>query len=566
MKILLACAGGMSTSILMKKVEAYAKEHGIEPFEIKATSTAEAPSLAANYDVILIGPQVGYQKDEVEKACKKPTAVIPTEIYGSANSKAVIELAQKLIDEAGVVAETAPVSAAEEKEPAPAREKPEAAASEAQQPQDKQPSGFLAKLQHFGEAMQTNNVVRALSNGMMGTMGLILAGAVFSIIATIGSMVGAFTTDSAVYQWLQVPYNMTMNAISICIAFGVAYSYTQNLGRKGAVANGFVAMILFLIVCAPFQSVTLADGTTKTVMDTTYLGGAGIFTALIMPILIVKLIVFCQNHHVTIKMPDVVPPFLSDSFATMIPLLFNILIWYGIGSFCEGVVRASLPGIIMGILSAPLSVLVSGPGMIVLVALACLFWCFGIHGSAIVYMVIMAPMMQAYAQNAALVAAGQAPVFSAAFLFAGAACCGGTGNVFPLALHCMRAKSEKLKAIGKVGIVPAAFNISEPMVFGLSIMFNPIIDIPFVLNAVVTTALLWAGYAIGFFQPSYVLILTTMPLGVGEFLNSMAWQNLFIPVLGFVVGYLLYAPFVRIYDKQCLAEEAKAAAAEHAAA
>ena len=553
MKILLACAGGMSTSILMKNMEKYAAEQGIEPFEIAATSTVSVKDYAADgYDCVLVGPQVRYQIDEVRAASGLPCEVIPTEDYGNANCEAVMALAQQLIASAPKAdAEAASASAAE----APAAEPAPAAPSSG--------NALLDKLSAFGAGMQRNPVVNAITSGMMGTMGLILAGAVFSIIAALGSLLGFIPAESALYAWLQLPYNMCMNAMALPVAFGVAYVYTKNLGKKGEVANGFVSMILFLIVAAPFQTVELADGSTMTVMDTTYLGGTGIFTALIMPIIVVNIIAFCQDHNVTVKMPDVVPPFLSEAFGTLIPLLANILLWYGLNTACTTFMGAPLPAIIMGILSIPLAPLTSAPGVIILNVLGCVFWCLGIHGSAITYIVLMAPMMAAYATNAELVAAGQAAVFNPVFLMGALACCGGTGNTLPLAVHCLRAKSEQLKAIGKASAVPALFNISEPIVFGLPIMYNPIIDIPFILNVLITSVLVWVGYATGFLAAPSLMILTVMPIGVAEFLTTMSWHNVLVPVVAFVVGYLVYAPFVRIYDQQCLAKEA--AKAEQAA-
>ncbi|WP_085830169.1 PTS sugar transporter subunit IIC [Collinsella vaginalis] len=421
-------------------------------------------------------------------------------------------------------------------------------------------SKAMQKIQEYGGKLQTNKAFSSISSGMMGTMNLILAGAVFTIIATILNIAGVLETTDPVYQWLQLPYKMTMGVMAIAVAFGVAYTYTKNLEMKGEVANGFVALFLFLMVASPVKSVTLADGSTMNALDSSFLGGTGMFTALIMPLIVVRIIKTCQDRNITIKMPDSVPPFLSDSFATLIPLVINIVLWCGINTLVQNTMGTTLPGAVIGVLSIPLSVLISGPGIIVIVFIAMLLWCLGIHGSAVAFAVLIAPHMAAYQANAELVAAGSAPVFSAVFLFSGLACCGGTGNVLPLAVHCMRAKSEQLSAIGKAGVIPAIFNISEPLVFGVPIMYNPLICIPFILNAVITTALLWLGFSVGFFQPPYVMILTALPVFLGEFLGSLAWQNLFIPVVGFVVGYLCYAPFVKMYDKQCLENEAAQAA------
>jgi|GEM_PF-85689 len=566
MKILLVCAGGMSTSILMKKVEKYAAEQGIEPFEIAAVGVSAAHDEAQehSYEVCLVGPQVGYQMDSISEATGLPTAVISTEAYGNADSAAVIALARETLESVRVqdVMVQAVEAAVTAHEVAPDVDEA-AAAPDADQADDVFTRFFnsapMRALQAGGAKLQQNKAVQAITGGMMGTMGLILAGAVFTIVATLLNVVGILPTESFLYQQLQIPYQMTMNCMAIAVAFCVAYAYTKNLGKKGELSNGIVAMVLFLMVAAPFKTVELADGSSMTVMDTTYLGGVGLFTALIIPIIAVKIIVLCEEKNLTIKMPEVVPQFLVDSFSSLIPLVICTVLFRGLAAVCETLMGAPLPGIIMGILGMPLAALASGPGVIVLGLIAMIFWCFGMHGSAIVYMVIMAPMITAYTANAELVAAGQAPVFNTVMLFGAFVCCGGTGNVLPLAVHMLRAKSEKLRSVGKVAVVPAVFNISEPMVFGAPLMYNPILDVPFILNGVITALLMWVGYAVGFFKPGYVLLMTALPVCMSEFLSSMSWQNLFIPVLAFVVGYLVYAPFVRMYDKQCLAEEAQKA-------
>lgn len=425
----------------------------------------------------------------------------------------------------------------------------------------------MQALQKAGAFMQNNAAFSAISGGMMGTMGLVLAGAIFTIISTLLNLAGVLETTDPIYQWLQLPYNMTMGIMAIAAAFGVAYAYTNNLKMKGAMANGFVAMFMFMMVCSPVQTVTLEGGTTMTAIDTTYLGGTGLFTALIMPLIVVRIIKVCADKHVAIRMPDVVPQFLSDSFSSLVPLVINIVLFCGLNTLLENTMGANIPAAVMGILSLPLAALTSGPGVIVLVFIAMLFWSMGLHGSAIAYIVVMAPIMATFQENAALVAAGQEPVFDTVLLFmvGGMASAGGTGNVLPLAIHCMRAKSQQLRAIGKAGVIPAIFNISEPMVFGVPIMLNPIIMIPFILNVVITVCICWAGFAVGFFKVPYVMLMTVLPMFFGEFLGAMAWQNLLIPVIAFVVAFIVYAPFVAIYDKQCLERE-EAEAAEEAAA
>lgn len=425
-------------------------------------------------------------------------------------------------------------------------------------------SPFFVKLQEWGGKVQSNKVISAISNGMMSIMSLVIAGAAFMILATLLDIAGVLETTDQVYHWLCVPYNMTMGLISLPIAFAVGYSYSKNLGMKGALANGLVTMVLFLMVAAPVQSVDV-NGSATNMIPTSFLGGPGIFVAMFLPIISVRIIKFCKDKNATIKMPDSIPPYLVDSFANIIPLVICPILWQGLSVLCQVAMGgATLPALIMGILGIPLSGLTSIPGMFVLLAISMLCWGLGLHGQGIVSVVTLPAMMAAYGTNAELVAAGQATEFAPIFLFMSATAAGGAGNMLSLAACCLRAKSERLRAVGKAGVVPAIFNISEPMIFGTPVMYNPIIAIPMVLNSLLCMGLIYVGFAVGFFQNPYILMLTPLPVGLATFLSSMAWQNIFIPVLCFVVGVVCFWPFVRMYDKQCLADEQ--AANEQAAA
>lgn len=425
-------------------------------------------------------------------------------------------------------------------------------------------SPFFVKLQEWGGKVQSNKVISAISNGMMSIMSLVIAGAAFMILATLLDIAGVLETTDQVYHWLCVPYNMTMGLISLPIAFAVGYSYSKNLGMKGALANGLVTMVLFLMVAAPVQSVDV-NGSATNMIPTSFLGGPGIFVAMFLPIISVRIIKFCKDKNATIKMPDSIPPYLVDSFANIIPLVICLILWQGLSVLCQVAMGgATLPALIMGILGIPLSGLTSIPGMFVLLAISMLCWGLGLHGQGIVSVVTLPAMMAAYGTNAELVAAGQATEFAPIFLFMSATAAGGAGNTLSLAACCLRAKSERLRAVGKAGVVPAIFNISEPMIFGTPVMYNPIIAIPMVLNSLLCMGLIYVGFAVGFFQNPYILMLTPLPVGLATFLSSMAWQNIFIPVLCFVVGVVCFWPFVRMYDKQCLADEQ--AANEQAAA
>ena len=166
------------------------------------------------------------------------------------------------------------------------------------------------------------------------------------------------------------------------------------------------------MTAAPASYYTLANETTISAMSTTYLGAQGLFTAIIVSLVSVEVTRFCLNHNITIKLPDAVPPFLKDTFATLVPMLINIMIFFGgnllIQSFDP---TLSLPSLIETMLGKPLNGLVNSyPGSLVICFFILFLWCLGIHGNMIVMPFTTPVTTIAFANNAALVAAGQPPV------------------------------------------------------------------------------------------------------------------------------------------------------------
>jgi cellobiose PTS system EIIC component len=389
-------------------------------------------------------------------------------------------------------------------------------------------------------------------------MGMLLAGSFFQILATIVTMTNICTQTSDLYKFLMVPYNMTMGLLSVVVAFTTAYAYAKSLSMKTMV-NGITSMLMFLMVASPATTVTLNGGkATFTGLDTTSLGSVGLFTALIIAILSVRITYFFEKHNVVLRMPDVVPQFLQDSFSSLIPLLANIVIWHGINTIISRTCSVTLPMAISNILSTPLHALTSIPGILICCFITTFLWSFGIHGTMVVMTALIPSVLQAYGNNAALVAAGKSPVFVPVLLFMALASCGGTGNTFSLTIMGLRSKSEQIKAVSKASLIPGIFNINEPVTFGFPIMYNPILIIPFIVSPIIELLVLWGGYTIGFLKPAYVSIMVSLPIGVTEFLSSMSWHNIFIPVVTFIIGYIIFFPFFKVYEHQLVAKETAA--------
>lgn len=425
-------------------------------------------------------------------------------------------------------------------------------------------SKFMKWLQQLSVKMSQSDVFSSLSGGMGGTMALILIGAVCQIICALGGMIAGWQAGDVIYDAIYLPYKVTMGMMGFFMCFNLAYTYAKKK-KQNPVQSGFTALICYMLVVAPPEAVTsVLTGQGFDALNLTALGTGGIFVAILIAFISVQITKFAVEHNWTIKLPDSVPEGIMGGFNATIPAGINIIFWYGLSLIISTVSGGTqtLNGLINTILAYPLAVLVNPVGMLVLIALAQIFWFFGIHGSAIIFPIFMIPLITAYGTNAALAAQGAPLVFSATFLFMVNGRLGGAGNTLPLTVMGLKSKSKQISAVCKAEIGPSLFGINEPLVFGMPLMYNPIMLIPFVLAPVIDALLLWAAYATNLIAMPQVLILSLMPIGLSEFLTTLDWRNIVFTAVLFPVNWVIYYPFYKIYEKQCIANEQAAEAAE----
>jgi cellobiose PTS system EIIC component len=416
-------------------------------------------------------------------------------------------------------------------------------------------SGFMIKLQDFGQKLGGNKFLSALQATMMSLMGIIMVGAISQIICAVGSetLLNLFTSDSKIYSILYLPYQFTMNSLSLWVVALFAFNYAKNLKMKTPIMNAVDALVCFLLVAGTL--IVTEAGVTG--IDMTYLGAQGMFIGFVIVFISVRIEKFCADKNIRIKMPDVVPPFLQDGFASILPLLFSTIILLSIStavSLGTGGVYNICSGF-MALLGAPLNALTSVPGMFILCIFAALLWCFGIHGTMILVPIIMPLGIQAAVSNAALHEAGQPLIFYPVALFMSMAICGGTGNTLPIALMGLRSKSKQINAVAKISVVPGWFGINEPLTFGLPIMYNPILCIPYVLNIPFVMLCTYLGYRFGFLQPAWISISALLPMGFAGYLSTLRWQNAIWDYLMIIPSTIIWYPFFKIYEKQLIAKE-----------
>ena len=275
---------------------------------------------------------------------------------------------------------------------------------------------------------------------------------------------------------------------------------------------------------------------------------------------------FCEIHNITIRLPEICPPALTNSFRTIVPMVINVSIFYILSLLSSNYLGVSIPALNEKVLATPIAAVDSVPGSLFLCAFMLLLWCCGVHGQ-MVTMALTAPITTAaFTANAALVAKGQAPIFHPIFMTLGIGFLGGTGNTFGLCvLSCWKAKSQQLKAFGKATIVPSIFRISEPALFGAPIMFNPVLMIPFIANGLIVAILYWLACSFGLVTAPYLLISGTYPIFLSIFVYCLDWRVLVFVALMIPLTLAIWYPFFIAYDHSlCKKEEATKLAEEEA--
>ncbi|MBC5625908.1 PTS sugar transporter subunit IIC [Clostridium sp. NSJ-49] len=392
--------------------------------------------------------------------------------------------------------------------------------------------------------------LRAVRDGIISTLPLIIVGSLFLIIALF-----PFPEGTAIKTWLSansgtilLPYRMTMYIMSLYAAWGIGYSLSRSYNLDG-VTGGTLAATSFLLTLVP-QTVEGMGWA----MPMANLGGGGMFVAILSSIFAVEVLRFTKTKNIVIKMPDQVPASVSRSFEALTPAAI-IIIFFAVFTYFLGI---DWHGIIGKLVSPLVSATDTLPSAIFISTLIGFFWSFGIHGMSIVGSLARPLWLTLLDNNSAAVAAGQAAphIFPEQF-FQGFVMIGGAGATLGLAiLLALRAKSQYGKMLGKTTVIPAIFNINEPIMFGAPIVLNPILIIPFILAPIINIIIAWAATNFGLVPAMYIAAPWTLPAPLFAFMaTGGSWQA---AILGFVlifVSVLVYYPFFKMYDKKLLAEE-----------
>lgn len=394
----------------------------------------------------------------------------------------------------------------------------------------------------------------AIRDGFVAIMPLIILGSFATLINNLPfESYQNFMANVFGEGWTDLGGNIWKGSfaiLSLLVAIGISY----NLAKSYQVDGLSAALVSFgaLVIMSP---VTATEGG----IDFAWTGAQGLFVSLIVAILSTEIFRLLIQKNFTIKMPNGVPTAVARSFAALLPATV-VFIVFGMAFLLFSHAGTSLHTIIFESIQKPLQGLSNTlPSAIIFSLLIHLLWFFGLHGTNILGPIMETIYLPSIENNIELFKDGasafsdQLAVITKPF-FDVYVHLGGAGATLALIVAIfLVAKSAQYRSIANVTAPAGLFNINEPVLFGVPIVLNPVLVIPFVLIPIVLTCTSYFAITLGFVPKTVALVPWSMPPIISGYLVSGgAWQGVMLQVVNFLIAVALYIPFVKVQDNQAL--------------
>ena len=402
--------------------------------------------------------------------------------------------------------------------------------------------------------------VQAIRDGLILSMPLTIAGSIFLILAFL-PISGYYEFMTGIFGdgWMGkvlYPVRATFDIMAIFGCIGVSYRLAEK-NKVDCLSSVALALMTFMIL-TPFK-VSFMNNTVEAI-PLMYTGSAGLFGAIISSIISVEIYSWFIRKNIVIKMPENVPPAVAKSFVALIPTLALMTGTLIVRLILENTSLQNVHELLKVILTTPLKTLVgSWWGLAIIIAVIQLFWIAGLHGSTIILGMIGPVLGLLGDQNRLAYEAGaEIPNIIGGPFFDVFISLGGGGGTFALAfLLAFVSRSRQLKEIGKISVGAAFFNINEPIIFGLPIVMNPYLIIPFFITPLVTGLIGYFSVATGLLPklPGISVPWTTPPLISGYLASIGSFRYVILQVILIVIGMIIYLPFFKAFDNKILEDE-----------
>lgn len=391
--------------------------------------------------------------------------------------------------------------------------------------------------------------LQAIKDGMIADIPIVIIGSICLLPIAFMNLLGSgpiydfIANNLSVFTYASL---FTNDILSVYAAFFIASALAKRYNLNASSA-GITSIVVHLIL----SGVAVEGG-----IGIEYLGASGLFTSIVSAILSVEISRLLIEHNVIIKLPESVPEMVGESFRTLIPLVLNVIVAVAIANLSLSVGGQVFPALIMSLLAPAISTMDTLPALLMVIFFTQLLWFFDLHGPSITS-AVWAPFAIAYgAENIANFGSGAPVTHIFTFgLYYNILQVTGSGLTLGLVFLMMKSKSKAFSSMGKVALVPSLFGINEPVIFGLPIILNPYMLIPFVFGPLVITALTYFVMNAGFVGMPIANPPGFLPPGVGAFLMTLDWRCVIFVFICLIIMTIFYLPFFKTMEAEEIKKE-----------
>lgn len=407
--------------------------------------------------------------------------------------------------------------------------------------------------------LNNNRYLQVIRDAFMLAFPLTIFGSIVVVLTNL-PFLNKFLSDEFIASFQSsfgIASQATMGIMSVFVVFGIGYYLSKSYDVE-AVFGGVIALASFLIL-TPFMLET-DTGAVTNVIPLDRLGAKGMFLGMITAFLAGEIYRRAVQKDLTIKMPAGVPPAVAKSFAALFPALITLTIFLFINVLVTQAFNTNLHDFIYDVVQAPLVHLGGGlvPTLIAVFVIQ-LLWFFGLHGQIIINSVMDPIWTTLSLENYdKFVQGGELPhIVTKSFMDVFTVGMGGTGMTLAVVFAILVfMRSKQMKQVAKLGVGPGIFNVNEPIIFGLPIVMNPLIIVPWILAPMIVTAVTYFAFATGIVpKTTGVTVPWTVPIGVSGYLATNSWLGSALQIVNFFIVFAIWFPFLKIIDRVNIQKE-----------
>jgi PTS system cellobiose-specific IIC component len=383
----------------------------------------------------------------------------------------------------------------------------------------------------------------AVRAGMVSVVPLTIIGGLFLVVAHL-PVRGWEEWAAPALPYLQVPVTATFGLLAVFVCFAIGYDLGKRLKQEAMVSASMSTLVFLLIQLKLDEEAFAMEG----------LGSAGLFTAIVIALITVRVQKLFTDANLVIKLPAEVPPVVYESFLSLVPMIALVcgfwLIRFVLGVDINALIQRGFEPLVFALNTLP--------GILVYAFLVTLLWSVGINGDNAMDAIVAPIFLKYLAANVAAFSAGEPlPYVTALGFFTTFVNVGGTGATIALALIMLNSREPGYRKVSRLSMPTQVFQINEPIFFGFPIVLNPVFMMPYILNALILTAGTYLLMTWNIIQKPFVNVPWTTPPIIGHYLVSGGdWKAAVWGVISIAIAMCVYYPFAKAAERQRLKEEA----------